>query len=158
MAAPRVMHGARAQVIIGNKIIGMFNSISYSVGYDAPDVFILGRFSAAAIEYTAAEPVSGSLSGWRVVGAGAHAGAGLPRVQDLMNADYITLAVLDRQTNKRIAVIKSARLLGASSGQSARQLSELSIPFKGILMDDESGENNEGAGAGDLGTGIDPEF
>jgi hypothetical protein len=149
MATPKVLHGARAQVYVGGKLVGLLHNISYNVVYDTQDAYVLGRLSAAEIGYTAQEPVTGTLSGWRVVGNGPHI-IGLPGLKDLLTADYTQLVVIDRVTNKRVGSITGVRLTGHSGGQAARQFSETVIPYKGLLMGDESVTNVEPAGSSDL--------
>lgn len=145
----RIVHGARALVHIGPKLVGTISAISYQLGFDAQDAYVLGRLSPAEITYTGQEPVSGSLSGWHVLGAGPHV-QGLPALQDLLTAPYTTITVIDRVTGKVMAKIKDVRLLGASGGHSTRQLSEKGIPFKGITMSDDDVDNVEPAGSADL--------
>lgn len=149
MATPKVLHGARAQVYVGGKLVGLLHNISYNVVYDTQDAYVLGRLSAAEIGYTAMEPVTGTLSGWRVVGNGPHI-IGLPQLKDLLTADYTQLVVIDRVTNKRVSSITGVRLTGHSGGQAARQFSETVIPYKGLMYGDESVSNIEPAGPSDL--------
>lgn len=163
MATPRTMTGARAKVGLvdtetGNvRFIGIFDSCSYSCSYTAEPIFILGRYSAADTEYTAAEVVSITCSGFRVLGHGWHRGAALPALQDLMRAGYIEMTVVDRLSEAdgkydggRIAKIKKVRPTGGGGGYSARQLSQISMNYIGLLCDDESTENNEHPTAMDL--------
>lgn len=153
MAPPKVVHGARCQVIIADpnrgtsKVVGLFNSISYGLAYDVQDVFLLGRVSADEIVTTAQETVNVSCSGFRVVGAGAHTGAHITSLQDVLTAEYLQLAVYDRQTNKIIAKISSVRPVGFSTSINARQLEEISVSFKGILVGDEDVDNAEPVGS-----------
>jgi len=154
------MNGARATVgwTVGGEggvakptIVGLFTNISYGVTYDVQPAYILGRYTAAEIDYTAAEVVNITASGWRVVDSGWHKAGRLPRVQDLATAEYIELVVTDRQTGKRIAIIRNVRPTSVSGGFSARSLSESSHTFVGILVDDEEAEegvtNFEGPGS-----------
>lgn len=156
MAPPKVVHGARCQVIIADpntgtaKIVGLFNSISYSLAYDVQDVYLLGRYSADETVYTAQETVNVSASGFRVVGAGPHSGAHVTALQNLMTHEYLQLAVFDRQTNQLIAKISNVRPTGFSTTINARQLNEISVAFKGILVSDEDTENAEPVGSSTL--------
>lgn len=153
MAPPKTVHGARCQVIIADPntgtsgIVGLFNSISFNLSYDIQEVFLLGRFSAAETVYTAQETVKGSLSGFRVVGAGPHKGAHLPALQTLLTSEYLQLAVYDRQTNQLIATISDVRLSGVSTTINARSLEEMTLGFTGILVGDEDTQNAEPAGS-----------
>lgn len=149
MGVPKVFHGARAQVFHKGKLVGLLHNISWNQIYDTQDAYVLGRLSVAEIGYTAMEPVTGTLSGWRVVGNGPHI-IGLPQLKDLLTSDYTELTVIDRVTNKRVGSITGVRLTGQSGGAAARQFSETSIPYKGMMMGDESVTNVEPAGSSDL--------
>ena len=149
MAPPKVFHGARAifQILDPNTgiptTVGIFDNCSYSMTYTVQPAFILGRFSAAELGYTAQEPVNITCSGWRVVGHGPYADAHVPHLQDLLLADYITMQVVDRQTGNPIATFESVRPTGYNTSIQARQLESMTLNFVGLLIDDESGDNTE---------------
>lgn len=150
----KVVSGARALVRINNKLIGIFTNVSYGVAFTAEASYILGRFSANDIDYTAAEVINIGASGWRVYGKAATAspesGApGMPRLQDLLTADYVTFEVYDRQNRdgKPIMKVGQCRCVNADGGFTARQLSEMSLKFMGIKMDDEVNTSDESEGA-----------
>lgn len=150
MAQAKVMHGARAQLIVGGNKVGIFNSVSYGLAYDTQDVFILGRFSPAEIGYVAQEAVSITASGWRIIDAGPHdtQGAQVPHLQDLLTHNDISLAIYDRLTNKQVATITGVRPTGYSTSISQRQMQEITVNFKGLLVSDESQpQNAENGGA-----------
>ncbi len=162
MAPPKVVHGARAivQLVDPNtgvgSNVGIFDNCSYSLTYDVQPAFILGRFSAAELGYTAQEPVPITCSGWRVISAGPHQlpgngmMGGVPHLQDLLMNDYISLQVVDRQSGKPIATFSSVRATGYSTTIQARQLETVTVNFTGLLVDDESGDNTESPPAADL--------
>lgn len=149
MGVPKVVHGARAQVFVDGVLVGLLHNISYNVVFDTQDAYVLGRLSPAEIGYVAQEPITGTLSGWRVVGNGPHI-VGLPQLKDLLTQDYTTLVIFDRVTRKRIGAVTGVRLTGHSGGQAARQFSETVIPYKGMIHSDESVVNVEPAGSSDL--------
>lgn len=153
------MTGARAlfQIVdpnTGPLTVGIFNSCSWGLAYDTADIYVLGRYSADEIIYTAQETVRVSCSGWKVVGHGAHQDAKVPHLQDLLNHQYIELQIVDRQTGQTIAKIHSVRPEGYSTSLSARQPEEITVTFKGLLVDDESqpanAESVTAVGTGDL--------
>lgn len=152
----KVMTGARAQLIVTDpttntgKVVGIFNNVSWGLAYDAQPIYILGRYSPAETVYTGQEPVSISATGWRAVDSGPHVAAKVPNLLDLMNHEYMELAVFDRQTNKMIAKIHSVRPTGYSTSVAARGVQEVSVSFIGLLVDDESTTNAELPGASDL--------
>lgn len=156
MVAPKVVSGARATLGFVDpsngqaKPVGIFNNVSYGLTYDAQPVYILGRYSPAEIDYTAQEPVNVTCSGWRVVDHGAHVEGKMPNLADLMNHEYLTLDVTDRQTGKSIARITGIRPTSYSTTISARNLEEVTVTFVGLLVNDESTTNAEGAGAMEL--------
>jgi hypothetical protein len=141
------MHGARAQVIINNKIVGLFTTCSYGMAYDLATVAILGRFGPAELVYVGQEAVNISCSGYRVVGHGPHVDGQMPAVQNLMTAGYVEFVILDRQTGQRIARIHSAKATNWSMNVSAKSPMDFSMSFTGMLASDESVDNSEGAGA-----------
>lgn len=139
----KILHGARVLVTVGTRLIGIIYNCNWNLTYDTADAFVVGRLSVAEIAYTAQEPITGNLSTWRIVDHGAHASLGLPRLQDLLTADYTSLTLQDRMTGKDIGRIIGMRLLGMSGGIAARQFSEQSIPFKAMLLKDETANNEE---------------
>lgn len=152
MAQSKIMHGARAQVYVGTKLIGVFTNVSYGSTYDIQPAYILGRFSPAELTYTAAEPISISASGWRVVGAGPYSeeGSGMPLLQDLLTASDVTFSIWDRQLNKKIMTVEGVRHAGFNTSIAPRALEEMSLNFVGLRLSDENESNNESEGATDL--------
>ncbi|CAB4127102.1 hypothetical protein UFOVP75_63 [uncultured Caudovirales phage] len=146
MATPKVLTGARAIVSIGingstPQTVGVFSSITYSAPLDAQGAWILGRFSAAEIDYTAAELVNITCSGWRVLNHGIHAESQMPTLAELLTKDYLTISVFDRATGVEVAKFENCRAVGNNGGFTSKQLSEISITFVGILASDETGKN-----------------
>jgi len=150
MSAPVVVSGARAVVRIANKPIGIFSSFSYGLTYDVQSVFILGRYSAAELGYTAMEPVRCTASGWRVVGNGPHKAASVPNLANLMDSEYIQIDVLDRQSGQVIAIIRDVRPETYSTTIAVKSLTEVTHTFVGLIVDDESTRNAEGRNHTDL--------
>lgn len=156
MAPPKVVSGQRALVYATPPgggpptLVGTFSSFSYNVALDVQPANILGRFTAAALEYTGYEPVSCNANGWRVVGSGPHVTPGVPKLQDMLLYEDMKLTVIDRVTNQTIATITEVKPQGYQAGFTARQLSEVGMPFTGLLCTDESGDQNESAGAANL--------
>lgn len=148
----KVLSGARAKLGFynGNQVnyVGIFSDISYGVTYDVLPAFILGRYSASELDYTAMEVVHITANGFRIVDHGWFADAQFPSLSQLMFANYLTMSVLDRQTGTEIARIDSVRPVGATGGFTARQLSTSTHSYMGLLVSDESQpDNNEYQGA-----------
>lgn len=144
MAAPKIFSGARAKVFITKPgqqpvLVGIFSSLSYNVNMDVQPAFILGRYAPAELDYTAMEPVSISASGWRVIGQGPHKAAAVPKLQDLLLHEYLSISVIDRATGSQVANLEFVRPTSYSASAIARQLSENSYSFLGILASDEDG-------------------
>ena len=156
MAAPRVMSGARAKIgmLDANtrqiRVVGIYNNFSYSLQLDVQPAFILGRFTAASLDYTSVEPCHCTASGYRVVGHGAHVEGRVPNIKDLLTHEYIQIVVVDRQTLAAVATIRDVRPTGYSSAFTARQLTELTMTYVGIIVDDESTDNSEPSDSTDL--------
>ena len=144
MAAPKIMSGARAKVFLTKpgqppQLVGIFSSLSYGVTYDVQPVYTLGAYAARELDYTAMEPVSISASGWRVIGQGPHRQALVPKLEELLRHEYLTLTVVDRQTGETIATIEQVRPSSYQTPIASRQLTEQSFSLMGILCSDESG-------------------
>ena len=156
MAPPKILHGARAVVRIagaGANVgapVGIFSSFSYGMTFDVQAAFILGRYSAAETGYTALEPVRCTAAGWRVVKNGPHVAAKMPTLSQLLFHEYIQIDVLDRQTNLVIAKIRDVRPESYASTITVKAMTEVTHTFVGLLLDDESVDNNESVGANDL--------
>lgn len=149
----KIFHGARAQLIVNGKIVGIFTSCQWGVNYDAIPSFILGRYSAAEITYTGQEAISVTATGFRVVDNGAYIAAGLPKLQDLMTHEDIALSLFDRQTGKQIFTVVGVRPTGYTSGTAARSVSDFTVNYLGLRAEDESGAQGEAAGSSDLLSG-----
>ena len=152
----KTMTGARAQLMIidpntgEGKVMGIFNNVSVGLTYGAEPIFLLGRYSADEIVYTSQEAVTVTASGWRVVNFGPNVIAKVPKLADLLQHEYIELAIFDRETNQRIAMIHSVRPTSWSTTIANRQPEEIQVTFIGLLVDDESTVNTELPGASSL--------
>ena len=154
MAPPKVMSGARAKIGYYDPntgqttFVGIFSDITLGLSYDTQPVYILGRYSAAEIDYTAQAPISFSMSGYRSFGHGAHVAGYVPTLDKLLTHEYLTVVVVDRQNpSKNLYKISSVRPLGYNTSLSSRQLEQMSLSFVGIILDDEDTANAETGGA-----------
>ena len=153
---PKVFSGARAKLSITDpntgldQVIGIFSNCSYGFSYTTNPAYILGRYTAAEIDYTSVDTVSVTATGYRVVGAGGHKIGAMPSVNELLTHQYITLTLYDRQTGERTAIVKNVRPVGYSTGVDARNTAQITINYVGTVVDDESTNNDESVGAGAL--------
>ena|ERR1035437_210698 len=151
MAPPKTFTGARAVVRINGIPVGHFDSLSYGFALDLATIATLGRFTAAETVYTGAEPTHVTANGWRIINQDGLMGQVLfPSVQSLLLNEYMQLDVLDRQTGKRVAILRDVRPTSYSTGVTARQASQVSYSFTALLVDDETTTNSEAVGASDL--------
>jgi len=147
MAAGAPIGGARAKFGFYGpnetvKYVGLFTNVSWGVVYDVAPAYVLGRYSAAALEYTAMETVDIRASGWRVMDHGPYSSDGaFPALSKLLTHQYLTMQVYDRQTGGIIARIKNVRPTSWSSSVDAKQLSSMSFSFVGMMVQDESDES-----------------
>jgi hypothetical protein len=144
----KIMHGARAKVTIHGTTVGIFTNVSYGMQYDIQPAFILGRFSPAELAYTAAEPISLSCSGWRVIDNGPFSAAGgtMPKLQDLLTAEDMTFSIEDRQTEKNIMTVTGVRHQGFQTSITPRALEEMTLNFMGLILTDETNTDQNEAG------------
>lgn len=166
MAKSKVLHGARAVLWIGTTPVGIFNNVSYGVTYDIAPVYILGRTSAAELAYTGMEVVQVSASGFRILENGPFAvvdkdtgSSLLPKLQDILNYQDLTVSLHDRLEQDpekgTLMVLTNVKPQGFTSSVGARGLQDMTVTFQGLHLADESGPNNESAGAADLPSGSD---
>lgn len=156
MAPAKTFTGARAQLLKVDPntgaavVMGIFNNVSVGMTYTADPIYLLGRYSPDEIVYTAQDAVHVTATGWRVVGADPQTVSGMPALATLMSADYVELAILDRETNERIASIHSVRPLAYSMSVANRQTVEITVTFMGLLIDTENVVNAEAPNASTL--------
>ena len=145
MAKAKVFTGSRAKVYCDNVLVGMFDSCSFAVNIGAEPIHILGRYSAAEIAQTSYEAVTVNCSGFRIIGNGGHVLPKVPKLQDLLQLETITLAMIDRQStdNTPIMVVQNCLPISYSSGANAKASSRIQISYLGTHAYDESGEQDE---------------
>lgn len=149
----QILSGHRAQLIVNGRVVGLFTSCSWGLSYDAAPSYILGRSSPAEVTYLGQEAISVNASGFRIVDNGAHVAAAVPKLQELLQHEDISLSIFDRQTQKQIMTVVGVRPTGYSTDVSARGISSFSCSFLGLRLEDESGAQGESAGASDLNSG-----
>lgn len=149
MAIADTMTGARAMVNIGDRTVGIFSNVSWDFPIDVQTINILGRYDAVENVITGLEPIRVTCTGWRVVGRGPHdpLGAKVPKLQDLLFNEDITLSIYDRQDSSRpILVVTGCRSAGYSGGLSAKSAAELTVTYIGLVAQDESGPQSDPGG------------
>lgn len=156
MAKAKILTGSRAKIAIAGNVVGLFANCSWSVRQDKAPAYILGRYNPAEITPTSQEPVSISLTGYRVVDAGPYAVANATLLRDLLNEEDFDVTVIDRQSGKTIFTAVGCRVTGWSSGVAARGVSDIRIDVIGLKGEDEFGTASGGdddVGASNLDDG-----
>lgn len=160
----KVLSGHRVKIAVysvatgKSQVLGIFNSVSVSAANGAQAVFILGRSSAAAIQFTHAEPINVRCTAWRAINHGPFAtdgGVGMTLLQDMLKNEYTRLTMLDRQLENDgkdavIGEVTDMLWTGFDSTKNIKSLVEYTVTGMGILYRDESGKNVEGPGATNL--------
>lgn len=154
----KVFTGARAKVYVKGELVGLYDSCSWSVNVGAEPAHILGRYSAAEITPTSYEAVTVNCSGFRIIGNGAHVLPKMPKLQDLLNLEAITLHIVDRQDvtdsakNDGPTVMKVTGCIPVSysSGVNAKATSRIQITYMGTKHSDEQDDQDESTGATEL--------
>ena len=143
----KVFTGARAVVSVDNVIVGVFDSCTYAINIGAEPVHILGRFSPAEIAETSYEAVTVNCSGFRVIGNGGHVLPKVPKLQDLLGLENITLSMSDRQGDAGdapILTVHNCVPINYSTGANAKATSRIQVTYLGTHAADESGAQDEG--------------
>ena len=147
MGKAKVFTGARAKVYVDNVLVGIFDSCSYAVNVGAEPIHILGRYSAAEIAQTSYEAVTVNCSGFRIIGNGGHILPKMPKLQDLLQLETVTLAMVDRQSpanSDPIMTVQNCIPVSYSTGANAKATSRIQITYLGTHASDESGAQDEG--------------
>lgn len=148
--ADKIHSGHLAKIYIDDKLVGLFDSIDYGANIMLEPAFILGRSSGAEVVTTGFDVVNVSLNGFRIVGQGVHVLPKFPKVQDLVNQGEFKIDVIDRQTGDPVATILRCKWQRYGTGFSARSLTRVQMSCIGLVLQDESGDQDEGPGAADL--------
>lgn len=147
MAKAKVFTGARAKVYVDNQLVGIFDSCSYSVNVGAEPIHILGRYSPAEIAQTSYEAVTVNCSGFRLIGNGGHLLPKMPKLQDLLQLESVTLTMIDRQADANaepIMTVLNCIPVSYSTGANAKATSRIQVTYVGTHASDEAGSQDEG--------------
>ncbi len=140
----KVMVGARAKVYVNNQLVGIYETCTYNMSIGTEPIHLLGRYSPDEITPTSYEAVTISCSGFRVVDQGPHVLPQVPLLQDLLNLEAVTIAVVDRQTGKTILTAIGCVPNSYNGNHNARATSRVTINYTGLRLSDESGAQDEG--------------
>lgn len=146
MSKAKVMVGARAKVFVDNVLVGIFDSCDYSVSIGSEPIHLLGRYSAAEITPTSYEAVTVNCSGFRIIGNGGHLLPKMPKLQDILNLETVTLAITDRQSpanSAPIMVVQNCIPVNYGTGYAAKSTSRVRVSYVGTVGYDESGTQDE---------------
>lgn len=148
--ASKVLTGARAKVYVNNKLVGIYETATYNMNIGTEPIHLLGRYSPDEITPTSYEAVSISCSGFRIVGQGPHVLPAVPKLQDLLTLDGVTLAIVDRQSGQTILTAIGCVPNSYNGNHNARATSRITVNYTGLRISDESGDQDEGNGAVNL--------
>jgi len=146
--------GARAVIRINNEIVAIAENYSFTVNTPMEPIHLLGRYSSAEIVPLSYEAIPLSLSGVRVINAGPHTQGKVLKLQELLNAEDAVITVGDRQGQTDggapMATFIGGKSTGYSSGVSAKGSQRVNINYLARMVEDESGNQAESAGAVEL--------
>jgi hypothetical protein len=142
----KTLTGARVKVYVANKLVGIYETCSYSMNYGTEPIHLLGAFAAQEIVITSAEPVQITCGGFRLVGQGAHVLPAVPKLADLLAFEAVTLAIVDRQSGQTILTAIGCVPNSYSGSHNARASSRISITYQGLVITDESSAGDSESG------------
>lgn len=140
----KVMTGSRAKLYVNNQLVGIFESCSYNVNIGVEPIFILGKYSPDEITPTSYEAVTLSCGAFRIVGSGPHTLPAVPKLQDLLALEAVTLAIVDRQTGQTILTAIGCVANSYSGNHNSKATSRITVNYTGLRISDESGAQDEG--------------
>jgi len=144
-----VVTGGRAQLYLpdgaGNLVLaGVYESANYTKGLSTEDIHTLGAFAPREIAITAANAITISCSGFRVVGRGTTQLGKFPRLADLLSYTGVVVKVVDRQTSKTLIVATGCVPNSENGSHNSRATSRVTINYTGIAIFDEATTDNNG--------------
>lgn len=140
----KVLTGARAKVYVNNKLVGIYETVTYNMNIGTEPIHLLGRYSPDEITPTSYEAVTISCGGFRVVGQGPHVLPAVPKLQDLLTLEAVTMAIIDRQSGQTILTAIGCVPNSYNGNHNARATSRVTINYTGLRLSDESGDQDEG--------------
>lgn len=143
----KVFTGARAKVYVDNVLVGLFDSCSYRVSIGTEAIHLLGRYSPDEITVTSYEAVTVNCSGFRLIGNGGHILPKVPKLQDLLNLEYITLSMTDRKSPANaepVMTVVGCVPIDYGTGANAKATSRIQVTYLGTRASDEAGAQDEG--------------
>jgi hypothetical protein len=140
----KVLTGARAKVYVNNKLVGIYETATYNMNIGTEPIHLLGRYSPDEITPTSYEAVTVNCTGFRVVGQGPHVLPAVPKLQDLLNLEAVTLAIVDRQSGKTILTAIGCVPNSYNGNHNARATSRVTVNYTGLRLSDEAGDQDEG--------------
>ncbi|HLD91714.1 MAG TPA: hypothetical protein VI911_12005 [Patescibacteria group bacterium] len=148
----KVLVGPSAVIKVDNVTVGLFDSCNWAVNHGAEAIHILGRFSPAEIALTSYEAITVNCSGFRIVGNGGHILPKVPKLQDLLNLEGVTISIVDRQhPEKPIMTVIGCVPVNYATGVNAKATSRIQVTYLGLKHFDESSDSqDESAGASNL--------
>jgi hypothetical protein len=142
--ASQVLHGSRAKVFIGPKLVGIFSSITWGVQLVSRDIDIVGAEATQEIQVTGYAPVEISATGYRIMKNGPFSDSiRMGKLQDLLTLNDITVTIHDRLSNTPLAVIVGVKVLGFNNTVAAKQTTEIQFTMRGLVLSDEEGSQGE---------------
>lgn len=145
MSKAKTFTGARAKIFVDNVLVGMFDSVSYGSNVGAEPVHTLGKFGPQEIVPTSYEAVQVQCSGFRIIGQGVHVLPKMPKLQDLLNLNSVTISITDRQSGSTIMTVIGCVPTSYSTGHSAKATSKFNVTYMGTKLEEENGTQSESA-------------
>jgi len=141
----KVFTGARAKIFVDHVLVGLFDTCTYTINIGAEPIHILGRYSPAEIAQTSYEAVTANCSGFRIIGNGGHKLPKVPKLQDLLQLESITLVMVDRQStdDTPILTVHNCIPINYSTGANAKTTSKIQVTYMGTHANDEEGPQDE---------------
>jgi hypothetical protein len=135
---PRLLASARILVSINGRLYGRCGGISWSAA--TPKKAARGVDTPYVQEYMPTTfEVSGTMTIYRMVGDGGLEGAGIQALQtDLSREKYITIQLIERETDSTILQINQATVQGQSWNAIAKGLLMGQFNFSGIIFTNEA--------------------
>lgn len=128
-----VLSGALVRIYINGRIYGEAQSVSYTIDYGESEIFGIDSPFPQEIHSTRAT-IAGSISGLRIKNSsGLQNYYAVPKMIDIVSAQYISVRIQDRQSGEDLLFIPNAKITKQSVQSAAKATVKLNFDFKGLI-------------------------
>lgn len=132
MAQQKTLSGAHIKIYINGVVFNEAQSLSYMIDYGEEPIYGIDSIFPQEIKTTRIS-TTGTITGLRIKSSNGLHGYNLrPKITDSIFAPYISIRIVDRQTEEDIMFIPYARVTNEKLDVSAKGVAKVTFNFTGL--------------------------